>query len=176
MRATFSVLVENRAGVLSRVAGLFARRGFNIGSLAVGETEDPAISRMTIVAEGDEWVIEQINKQLSKLIDVIKIKQLPPESSTRRELALIKVNAGPQTRGQIYDVVSIMKADVVDLSPATMTVEIADRPERVQLLLDMLSPYGIVELARTGMVAIQKGSGAIALPDGPGTMQYGQPT
>ena len=162
MKSILSVLVENRAGVLSRTAGLFARRGFNIGSLAVGETEDPTVSRMTIVVDGDERIIEQVGKQLNKQIDVIKVKFLEGDASTRRELALIKVNATPETRGQIFDMASIMRANVVDLSPSTLTIEIADRPERIDLLLSMLEPYGVAELARTGMVALQKGGGGIA--------------
>ena len=165
MRSILSVLVENRAGVLSRTAGLFARRGFNIASLAVGETEDPTISRMTIVVEGDERVIEQVGKQLNKQIDVIKVSTLDADCSTRRELALIKINATPETRGQIFDIASIMKAEVVDVSPSTLMIEIADRPERVNLILSMLEPYGITELARTGMVALPKGSGAMGAAD-----------
>jgi acetolactate synthase-1/3 small subunit len=159
MRSILSVLVENRAGVLAKTAGLFARRGFNIESLAVGETEDPTVSRMTIVVEGDERIIEQVGKQLNKQIDVIKVKRLEADDATRRELALIKVNASPQTRGQITDIADIMHSQVVDLSPSTLTMEIADRPERVALLLSMLEPYGVVEIVRTGMVAMQKGSG-----------------
>ena len=165
MRSILSVLVENHAGVLSRTVGLFARRGFNIESLAVGVTEDPAVSRITILVEGDERVVEQVEKQLSKLIDVIRVKRLDSDQVTRRELVLIKVHATPSTRGQIFDVVSIMHAKAVDLSPTTMTVETADRPERVDLLLNMLEPYGIVEIARTGIVALQKGSGAIGMPE-----------
>jgi acetolactate synthase-1/3 small subunit len=161
MRAILSVLVENRAGVLARTAGLFARRGFNIESLAVGETDDPTVSRMTIVAEGDERVLEQVGKQLNKQVDVIKVKQLDAEAATRRELALVKVNADAAARGQIFDIASIMKAKVVDLSLTTLTIEIADRPERVALLLSMLEPYGVAELVRTGMVAMQKGSESI---------------
>lgn len=157
MKHILSVLVENRAGVLSRTAGLFARRGFNIDSLAVGETEDPAVSRMTIVVDGDDWVVEQVVKQLNKQIDVIKITQLKSDSSTRRELALIKVKANPKTRGEIIDIAAIMKSNIVDLSPASLTIELTDRPERVSLLLGMLEPYGIVEIARTGMIALQKG-------------------
>ncbi len=156
MKHIISVLVENRAGVLSRTAGLFARRGFNITSLAVGETDEPSVSRMTIVVEGDAREIEQIGKQLNKQIDVIKVRAIEPESSTRRELALIKALASPKTRGEIYDIASIMNAKIVDLSPSTLTIEITDRPERVQLMLDMLEPYGISEIARTGMVALQK--------------------
>ena len=161
MRRIMSVLVENKAGVLARTAGLFARRGFNIVSLAVGETDDATVSRMTIVAEGDERTLEQVEKQLNKQIDVIKVKLLEIESSTRRELVLIKVNASQQSRGEIIDIAAIMNAKIVDLSRATLTVEMSDRPERVDLLLDMLSPYGIAEIARTGMVALQKGPEAI---------------
>jgi len=162
MRSILSVLVENRAGVLSRTAALFARRGFNIESLAVGEIEDPSISRMTIVVEGDERVIEQVDKQLNKQIDVIKVKQLAAETSTRRELALIKVRASAKTRAEIIDIASIMKSTIVDLSPSTLTIEICDRPERVRQLLCMLEPYGIAEMARTGMVALHKGGGGMA--------------
>jgi acetolactate synthase-1/3 small subunit len=157
MKSILTVLVENRAGVLARTAGLFARRGFNITSLAVGVTDDPTVSRMTIVTEGDLREIEQVGKQLNKQIDVIKVKALDPEGSTRRELALIKVNATAETRGEIYDIASIMRANIVDLAPATLTIEITDRPERVQLMLNMLEPYGVAEIARTGMVALQKG-------------------
>ena len=163
MKSILSVLVENRAGVLSRIAGLFARRGFNIDSLAVGATDDPSVSRMTIIVDGDERTMEQVFKQLNKQIDVIKVKTLEASASTRRELALIKVNITNQTRSQIIDVAKIMKADIVDLSHTTLTIEIADRPERVDLLLSLLASYGIVELVRTGMVAMQKGSEAIAV-------------
>lgn len=161
MKAILSVLVENRSGVLSHTAGLFARRGYNIESLAVGETMDPTVSRMTIVVEGDRHVIEQAEKQLNKQIDVIRVRTLNPEESTRRELALVKVTATPQNRGHIVDVATIMRAEIVDLSASTMTVQISDRPDKVKLLLNMLEPYGIVELARTGMVALQKGGFAI---------------
>lgn len=163
MRRIVSVLVENKAGVLSRTAGLFARRGFNIESLAVGETDDPSISRMTIVAEGDERTLEQVEKQLNKQIDVIKVKFLELDASTRRELMLIKVNATPQNRGEIIDIASIMKAKIVDMSHSTLTVEASDRPDRVKLLLEMLAPYGITEIARTGMVALQKGPEALRM-------------
>lgn len=165
MKSILSVLVENRSGVLSRIAGLFARRGFNIDSLAVGATEDPSVSRMTIIVDGDERTMEQVFKQLNKQIDVIKVKTLEASASTRRELALIKINITNQTRSQIIDVAKIMKANIVDLSHTTLTIEIADRPERVDLLLNLLASYGIVELVRTGMVAMQKGSEAIVKPD-----------
>ena len=161
MKQIMSVLVENKAGVLSRTAGLFARRGFNIESLAVGETEDPTVSRMTIVVEGDERTIEQVEKQLNKQIDVIKVKLLETDAATRRELILIKTNATQQNRGEVIDIATIMNAKIVDLSRATLTVEMCDRPERVDLLIDMLTPYGIAEITRTGMIALQKGADAI---------------
>ena len=162
MRTIISVLVENRSGVLARTAGLFARRGFNIESLAVGETEDSSVSRMTIVVEGDERVIEQVSKQLNKQIDTIKVRELKVGAATRRELALVKVHATPKTRGEIIDIATIMKAKIVDISATTLTVEISERPEKVKQMLLLLEPYGIAELARTGMVALQKGSGGIA--------------
>ena len=121
MKRIISVLVENKAGVLSRTAGLFARRGFNIESLAVGETEDRSVSRMTIVARGDERTLEQVEKQLNKQIDVIKVRMLPAETATRRELVLVKVNADQQNRGGIIDIASILNAKIVDLSHTTLT-------------------------------------------------------
>jgi acetolactate synthase-1/3 small subunit len=163
MKHIISVLVENKAGVLSRTAGLFARRGFNIESLAVGETEDPTVSRMTVVVNGDEYTLEQVAKQLNKQIDVIKVKTLGFETSTRRELVLIKIRANPQNRREIIDIATIMNAQIVDLSHTTVTIEKSDRPERVDLLLEMLSPYGISEIARTGMVALEKGPEAIEI-------------
>lgn len=165
MKRIFSVLVENKAGVLSRTAGLFARRGFNIESLVVGETEDKTISRMTIVSNGDERVMEQIEKQLNKQIDVIKVKTLETSSTctTRRELMLIKISCQSSNRGEIMDICNIMRAKIVDMSHITLTLEFSDRPEKVDLLIEMLTPYGIVEIARTGMVALQKGSEAIAV-------------
>lgn len=163
MKKIISALVENKAGVLARTAGLFGRRGFNIASLTVGETEDPSVSRMTIVAQGDDREIEQVEKQLNKQIDVIKVKTLETDDSTRRELMLVKVTAGAQARGEIIDIANIMKAKIVDLSPATLTLELSDRPERLNLLINMLSAYGIAEMARTGMVALQKGASAIEI-------------
>lgn len=127
----------------------------------MGETEDPTVSRMTIVVEGDERTIEQVEKQLNKQIDVIKVKLLETDASTRRELILIKTNATQQNRGEVIDIATIMNAKIVDLSRATLTVEMCDRPERVDLLIDMLTPYGIAEIARTGMIALQKGADAI---------------
>lgn len=157
MRRIFSVLVENKSGVLSRTAGLFARRGFNIESLVVGETEDSTISRMTIVSSGDERTMEQVEKQLNKQIDVIKVQTLDTECSIRRELVLIKVNSQGNNRGEILDICTILQAKIVDMSQTTLTIEFSGKPEKIDLLIKMITPYGIVELARTGMVALNKG-------------------
>jgi acetolactate synthase-1/3 small subunit len=163
MKSVLSVLVENKAGILARTAGLFARRGFNIESLAVGETVDPLISRMTIVVEGDQNIIGQVEKQLNKQIDVIKVRRLDPDDAVRREAALIKVKADAEARKQITDIAFIMKANIIDLSPTTATLEIIDAPERVRQLLELLAPYGIREMARTGTVALLKGEGALSI-------------
>ncbi|MCX7748414.1 MAG: acetolactate synthase small subunit [Clostridia bacterium] len=153
-----SVLVENHAGVLSRVAGLFSRRGFNIDSLAVGVTENPDISRMTIVVDGDDYVVEQVSKQLNKLIDVIKIKQLDKGDSVSRELALIKVGATATTRAEIIQIVEIFRAKIVDVSKNTLTIEISGATEKVAALEDMLKQFGIKEIVRTGTIAIERGN------------------
>ncbi len=155
---TLSVLVENHAGVLSRVAGLFSRRGFNIDSLAVGVTENPDISRITIVVDGDEYVVEQVSKQLNKLIDVIKIKQLDKLDSVSRELALIKVSASAATRAEIIQIVGIFRANIVDVSKNTLTIEISGGSNKVAALEDMLKQFGIKEIVRTGTIAIERGN------------------
>lgn len=153
-----SVLVENQAGVLSRVAGLFSRRGFNIDSLAVGVTEDPEVSRITIVVDGDEYTLDQVNKQLNKLIDVIKLKQLNNLDSVSRELALIKVNASELTRAEIIQIVGIFRAKIVDVSKSTLTIEISGGTDKVAALEDMLRQFGIREIVRTGTIAIERGN------------------
>ncbi len=155
---TLSVLVENRSGVLSRVAGLFSRRGFNIDSLAVGVTENPDVSRMTIVVNGDEYTVEQVSKQLNKLIDVIKIRALENTDSVSRELALIKVNATAATRSEIIQIVEIFRAKIVDVSKNTLTVEISGATDKVEALEDMLKQFGIKEIVRTGTIAIERGN------------------
>ncbi|RPF47516.1 acetolactate synthase small subunit [Hydrogenoanaerobacterium saccharovorans] len=162
MKHTLSVLVENQAGVLSRISGLFARRGFNIESLAVGVTEDKNISRMTIVVNGDDYIVEQVEKQLNKLIDVIRVRSLAPDDIITRELMLIKVGASGATRSEIIDIVKIMDARIVDLSKSTLTIEISDTAERLELLEDLLKPYSIKEVMRTGTIALQKGIGIIS--------------
>lgn len=155
---TLSVLVENHAGVLSRVAGLFSRRGFNIDSLAVGTTENLDVSRITIVVDGDEYTVEQVSKQLNKLIDVIKIKQLEKNDSVSRELALIKVNATATTRAEIIQIVEIFRAKIVDVSKNTLTIEISGGTDKVAALEDMLKQFGIKEIVRTGTIAIERGN------------------
>lgn len=155
---TLSVLVENHAGVLSRVAGLFSRRGFNIDSLAVGVTENPEISRMTIVVDGDDYTVEQVSKQLNKLIDVIKIKQLDKAESVSRDLALIKVNATAAARAEIIQIVEIFRANIVDVSKHTLTIEISGGTPKVAALEDMLKQFGIKEIVRTGTIAIERGN------------------
>ena len=157
MKHTISVIVENKPGVLSRVSGLFARRGFNIESLAVGVTEDPAISRITIVAEGDEQDLEQIVKQLYKLIDTLKVFDLPKDKSVERELALIKVSANEKTRTEIIQIVDVFGAKVVDVSEGSLIVEISDESFRVDDIEEMLRKYGIKEMVRTGRIAILRG-------------------
>lgn len=159
---TLSVLVENHPGVLSRVAGLFSRRGFNIDSLAVGITENPEVSRITIVVDGDEYTVEQVSKQLNKLIDVIKIKQLEKADSVSRELALIKVAANATTRSEIVQIVEIFRAKIVDVSKSTLTIEISGGTDKVAALEDMLKQFGIKEIVRTGTIAIERGNKVIS--------------
>ena len=149
--------MENKPGVLSRVAGLFARRGFNIESLAVGVTEDPSISRMTIVAEGDERDLEQITKQLYKLIDTLKVFDLPKEKSVERELALIKVAANEKTRPDITQIVEVFRAQVLDVSEDSVVIEISDEADKIESMEKMLRRFGITELVRTGKIALERG-------------------
>ena len=158
MKHTISVLVENHAGVLSRVSGLFSRRGFNIDSLAVGRTDDPAVSRITIVADGDEHTAQQIEKQLNKLVDTMKVRTLAPDELLARELQLIKVNATPAHRSEILTICDIMGAKIIDMTSNTLTIEISDSTVHLNRIHDLLAGYGIKEIVRTGVIAIQKGS------------------
>lgn len=158
MKYTMSVLVENHPGVLSKVSGLFSRRGFNIDSLAVGVTEDPAISRMTIVVDGDEYIVEQLEKQLNKVIPVIKVKTLDPADTIPRTLSLIKVSVTAGQRAEIMRVTELMGARIVDATRSTLTIEFADTAERTETLETLLRPYGIREMVRTGVIAIEKGA------------------
>ncbi|HEY3374561.1 MAG TPA: acetolactate synthase small subunit [Candidatus Aquicultor sp.] len=157
MKHILSVLVENKAGVLARVSGLFSRRGFNIDSLAVGPTENPDISRMTIVVDADETRLEQITKQLHKLVNVLKISDLDPKETVTRELVLIKVNANPNIRAEIIETASIFRANIIDVSKSTLTIEITGTSDKIQALEDLLRPYGIKELVRTGKIALARG-------------------
>ena len=156
MRGIFSVLVENRSGVLSKTAGLFARRGHNIDSLAVGETENREISNMTIVSTGDSRVIEQIEKQLNKKIDVIKVRRLQELQSVTRELIMMKVSYNNTTRKDIMEVCMIMGAKISHVSTKTMIVELDASPDVTNSFIKIMQPYGIVEVARTGVIALQK--------------------
>lgn len=155
---TLSVLVENHAGVLSEVAALFSRRGFNIDSLAVGVTENPEVSRITIVVNGDDYMVEQVSKQLNKLIAVLKINELDNQDSVSRELALIKVSASESNRAEIIQVTEIFRAKIVDISKNTLTIEVSGSNAKVIALEEMLRPFGIKEIVRTGTIAIARGN------------------
>ncbi len=156
MKRLYSVLVENRSGVLMKVAGLFSRRCFNIDSLAVGETFDKNVSCITIVSSGDERTLEQIEKQLNKKIDVIKIKTFKEEDSVSRELCLIKVKYNKSNRREIMEICEILHAQIVDMSKSLMTIQMCDTPQKTELLMQMLSGISIVEVARTGTLALTK--------------------
>ena len=163
MQYTLSILVENHAGVLSKISGLFSRRGFNIDSLAVGVTGDPNVSRITIVANGDEYVVEQLEKQLNKVIPVIKVKRLNEGEFISRELILIKVHCPASKRSEIVKTAEIMQAKIVDASPSSVTLEYCECSARVKTLIDMLRPYGIREIVRTGTIAIDRGNTAVSI-------------
>ncbi len=157
-RHTLSVLVENKPGVLARVAGLFSRRGFNIDSLAVGPTEHADISRMTIVVNVADLPLEQVTKQLNKLVNVLKIVELEPATSVQRELVLIKVRADVQTRSHVLETVALFRAKVVDVSTDAITVEATGTTDKLDALIRVLEPFGIKELVQSGLVAVSRGS------------------
>lgn len=156
MKHTISVLVENRFGVLARIAGLFSARGFNIDSLTVGETEDPTISRMTIMVEGDERILEQVTKHLHKLIDVITVQDLTKKGFIERELILVRVKADTKTRPEIKQIVEINEGKIINMSPESLTIEILGTESRLKEFIELLRPFGILELVRTGRIAIGK--------------------
>ncbi len=156
MKHTISLLVENKFGVLSRIVGLFSGRGYNIDSISVGPTEDAELSRMTIVSSGDDRIIEQIMKQLNRLVDVIKVIDLTAESFVERELALIKVAASPTTRSEIVQITNIFRAKVVDISTRTLTVEATGNEAKINAIIGMLRPFGLKEIARTGKTALTR--------------------
>ena len=160
-RHTLSVLVENKPGVLARIASLFSRRGFNISSLAVGETEHPEISRMTVVVDVEGLPLEQVTKQLNKLVEVLKVVELEPGSSVQRQVMLIKVRADAGTRSQVLEMVQMFRAKVVDVATESLTIEATGNSEKLRALLDVLEPYGVKELVQSGMVAIGRGPRSI---------------
>jgi acetolactate synthase-1/3 small subunit len=158
MRHTLSVLVENRHGVLTRVAGMFSRRGYNIDSLTVGVTEDPTISRMTIVVKGDDEVLEQVTKQLNKLIEVIRVTDLKNEDTVERELAMIKVRSDVSSRSEIMQIADIFRARIIDVAPKSMTIEITGDDTKIEAIEQLLRPFGIKEMVRTGKIAMKRGA------------------
>ncbi len=157
MQHTLSVLVQNQAGVLSRVSGLFSRRGYNIESLAVGVTENEKISRMTIVVEGDNYVVEQVSKQLYKLVEVLKVSDITDEKYVGREMVLVTVSVEPSQRGEIIAITEIFKGRIVDLSRKTMMLELTGNEEKINAFVDALTSFGIKEMVRTGKIALVRG-------------------
>jgi len=157
MRHVISAIVENKPGVLAHIAGLFAGRGFNIDSLAVGETEDPMRSRMTVVARGDDAVLEQIRKQLGKIIDVIKVVDFSGADTVERDLMLIKVAASPDRRGEVFEIAEVFRGKVVDIGPKHLTLEVSGPEKKIEAFIDLVKPYGVKELVRTGRIALARG-------------------
>jgi len=157
MRHTIVALMEDKPGVLNRVASLFRRRNFNIDRLAVGHSEVPGISRMTIVVKGDDRTLEQVEKQLHKLINVTKVLDLDSSSSVERELALVKVHATPNTRSEIINLANIFRGNIIDVSPDSLVIEITGTEDKIDSLIELLRPYGIREVSRTGVLAMARG-------------------
>lgn len=158
MKHTIGVVMDNKPGVLSRISTLLARKGFNIDSITAGPTSNHDVTRMTVVVEGDDYVADQAAKEMDKLEDVLKIERLADNETTRREIILIKIKADKTSRGEIVDLAKIMDCDMVDVSHSTIMLEHSDRPERIDLLVDMLDGYDIVDMARGGTIALEKGS------------------
>lgn len=161
MKHIIAVIVENKSGVLTRIAGLFSRRSFNIDSLSVGATDNPEYSRMTITVQGDRDVLEQVIKQLSKLINVIRVSELDPAESLERELAVIKVSVDRESRSEIMQIVSIFRARIIDVSQRSMIIEVTGDEEKVEAIIQLLRQFGIKELARTGKVSMVRGARVI---------------
>ncbi len=161
-RHTLSVLVENKPGVLARIAGLFSRRGYNIDSLAVGPTEHAEVSRMTIVVTVESSPLEQVTKQLNKLVEVIKIVELDPDASVNRELIMVKVSASVETRGQVLDTVQLFRATVIDVAPDALTIQMLGSSAKIADFLRIIEPFGVRELVQSGQVAIGRGSRSIS--------------
>ncbi|MBE7444542.1 MAG: acetolactate synthase small subunit [Planctomycetia bacterium] len=158
MRHVICLLVENKVGVLARITGLISGRGFNIDSLAVGETENPALSRMTIVVRGDDAILEQVRKQLGKIIDIIKVIDFTSEAFVERDLMLLKVNVPAGKRGEIIEIVEIFRGKIIDVSPRDIVIEIAGVEDKLEAMINLLRTYGIKELVRTGNIAIGRGT------------------
>lgn len=167
MKHTISVLVENHFGVLARVAGLFSARGFNIDSLAVGETHDPTVSRMTIVVHGDDRIVEQIIKQLNKLIDVIKVEDLSQGEIIDRELVLVKVKADTAVRNEVMQIVNTFRAKIVDVNPESLAIEVTGGESKIDAMLELLAPFQILETVRTGLIALARRKALEAPPQYP---------
>lgn len=165
MKKTISVLVENQAGVLSRITNLFARRAFNIDSLAVGVTDDPTVSRITIIVDSGNHMVDQVEKQLNKLVDVIKVRSIQRDNMIARELMMVKVNSNLKTRHDVLTICQMMDAKVLDVSPNSMTMELASTPEKLDSFLALLRPFSVLEVVRTGMIALQQGGNHIELKD-----------
>ncbi|HOO61632.1 MAG TPA: acetolactate synthase small subunit [Bacillota bacterium] len=165
MRHNLSILVENQAGVLSRVANLFARRGFNIENLAVGTTQNPEISRITVSVIADDEQIKQVVKQLHKLPIVLKVKRLEPDAHFTRELVFIKVTCDAKTRTAVIQIVDIFRGHIVDVSPTTATIEISGDSDKIHALQELLTPFGILEMVRTGLIAIERGDRVLSLEE-----------
>ncbi|MFO7779351.1 MAG: acetolactate synthase small subunit [Nitriliruptoraceae bacterium] len=161
-RHTLSVLVENKPGVLTRIAGMFARRGYNIHSLAVGPTEDERVSRLTLVVGTEAVQLEQIIKQLNKLVNVLKIVELEEDQAIEREMQLVKVGADPVTRSQIIEIAEVFRAKIVDVDHDSITVEVAGNPSKLEAMQQLLAPYGIRELVRSGTIALSRGTRSIS--------------
>jgi len=157
MRHVLSVLVQNQPGVLAHVSGMFSSRGFNIDSLAVGETESPHLSRITVVVMGDDRHLEQVRKQLEKIVTVVKVLDISMEDCVERDLMLIKSDAAPERRGEIQTLVQIFRGRIVDVSPEQLMVEISGQEQKIEAFIELMRPYGIVELARTGRIALVRG-------------------
>jgi len=162
MRHVLSALVQNRPGVLAHVSGMFSSRGFNIDSLAVGETEDPNLSRITVVVVGDDRTLEQVAKQLEKIVTVVRVSDISREDYVERDLMLIKVDAPPELRSEIQGLVQIFRARVVDVSPVDLLIEISGQEKKIEAFIEAVRPYGIRELARTGRIALVRGGGSAA--------------
>lgn len=169
-KVVFSILVDNTSGVLSRIAGLFSRRGYNIDSLTVGVTADPRYSRATVVARGDEIILEQIEKQLNKLVDVIDIKRLEPETSICRELIMLKLKVNEENRQAIISVANIFRAKIVDVSKESLLIELTGNQSKIEAFIDLLSGYEILELARTGITGLSRGTFDVKMYDEEGRL------